>query len=368
MLNETMQNETQNGTFPQLSLTSRYICLTYSILLLVFGTVGNILLVCTVIYKNVRKGESTCETQTTVDDGNKVSTRLTGRSKLRKHLFSPADQLLILLTASDLLCLWILVIRYTIDLGIQFDIRTASTVCCKIHVFLSFICSNVSIALLCVFAVHRALCIRWPLAAYTWLSRRVITASLIVTVIFITGKHFVLLFVFDVYKIDGGLYCDAREPQLLILGHYYFEFATNAVLGYAILIVSNIMLYISVVSKKRLQSHSHTPFNGQSANQRCIQTGVQASTGRHIARILLIFSILQLLTSTPFFVCIELSQLMRWSLVPAEHTFLVYYALLLAMFTNNAINYYVLLCISRQFRNISKEFWFRLLNHYKTTY
>ncbi|KAA3680944.1 uncharacterized protein DEA37_0002524 [Paragonimus westermani] len=331
-----------NHTIAELTEPERLTLYVYSVLLLVVGTVGNSLLLATVLFKKLRK--PTLEVNT-------IQCPAIARTVQKvhpAHTGSTADKLLLLLTFADLVCLWVLVLRYSLTLSAYGDVRLQNKFACKFHTFLSMVCSNLSIALLCIFSVHRAISIRWPLASYTWLSKRKLNACLFGAFVFILLKHAPALFIFSLVDLDVGVKCDIRpDTDTLGKAYYYLEFSTHCVLGYPILIVSNILLYVFL---KRTLKRGITSMSGTSNRSTDTVTQSATTTGISIARVLLFFSWIQLITSVPFLIFIESSDQFGWDIIPDNRKLFVYFALLLAMLTNNGINFFIMIGISTKFR------------------
>ncbi|CAL8098789.1 unnamed protein product [Calicophoron daubneyi] len=346
-----------NETAYTLSQTTRDILFSYSLVIIIVGTIGNVLLLGTLIYKHVKQSQtSVTETNITTPDLC-LQPHPTVKHKPPKKGWSLADELLLLLTVSDILCLWVLAVRYSILLSTCYDIRVYNTAVCKIHMYLSMVCTNLANAFLCIFSVQRAICIRWPLANYTWLSRKRLNMCVGVSLVFILLKHVAVFYFFEVLEDEDGLQCESTLLESAVFRAYYnFEFATHVVIGYSILIVANICLCIALHQRGSLQAHSGNELNTLSGERLKTQISDSATGGRNTARIILLFSIFQLITSVPFFVLLELSQLFELDIIPHEYRALTYYICTLAMFTNNAVNFFLLSSISERFRSDTKDF------------
>ncbi|KAG5448941.1 hypothetical protein CSKR_103439 [Clonorchis sinensis] len=329
-----------NHSIDEISAPHRIGFITYSIILLVFGTVGNVLLLATVLYKNVRR--SSPESRTEVPSNATVAT-----SKHQGHV-SIADKLLIMLTLSDLFCLWVLVLRYTVNLLTFGELRSASQFACLFHTYLSMCLSNLSIVFLCIFCVHRTAVIIWPFAIHTWLTGRCLNICLAVSTVAIFLKHIPVFFIFGLQDTGTQKKCDTTgEMPFIEQGYVYCEFITHCVLGYLILIVSNVCMCIAL-RKRHAQGFPLTLPATSGENRGNILC--KSSRSKNVAYVIALFSLLQLITSIPFFIVIELSSYVGVKLVPENQRLFVYFTLLLATFTNNAINYYVMVGISSKFR------------------
>ncbi|TGZ55778.1 hypothetical protein CRM22_010322 [Opisthorchis felineus] len=329
-----------NHSIDELSAPNRIGFITYSIILLVFGTVGNILLLATVLYKNLRR--SPPESRTEVLSSAAVAT-----SK-HKGRVSVADKLLVMLTLSDLFCLWVLVLRYTVNLLTFGDLRSASQFACLFHTYLSMCLSNLSIVLLCIFCVHRTAVIIWPFAIHTWLTRRCLNICLVVAIFAIFLKHIPVFFIFSLQDTGTQHKCDTTgEMPVVEQGYVYCEFITHCVLGYSVLIVSNVCMCIAL---QRRHTQGVPPALPKTAGEKRGNNLYKSNRSKTVAYMIALFSLIQLITSIPFFIVIELSLYVGVKLVPENQRLFVYFALLLAMSTNNAVNYYVMVGISSKFR------------------
>lgn len=327
---------------------------SYAIILITFGTIGNVLLILTIcakmFKKHIPKERSTAVTNLSVAPRVSIQTR----SVLRLQKMSQADQLLMMLTVSDLLCLWILLLRHIIFLKTDWDIRIANSTACKLGTFIAFVFTDLSVAILCIFSVHRALLIQCPLHSHVWLTRTKINIACLVAVVFILVKHIPVLVFFDNKSND---LCDLIPSyQQSVEIYYKFEFATQCILGYLIMIVANIILFAAFHCKKDSNIATHV---GQAKQG---ESNAGSSSGRNIARILLCFSAIQLVTSVPTYIFIELSGVFHLELIPRNRMLLTYYICCLATLTNSGINYYLLLVVSTKFRKDTKNMYRALLH------
>ncbi|KAA0189675.1 hypothetical protein FBUS_00501 [Fasciolopsis buskii] len=333
-----------NKTVESLPDGVRCTIIIYTVILIAFGTVGNILLLSTIFYKRFRRSLPTEATEMTAIGTQKLRTNSTSvvRTPITpavQQRLSIADQLLSVLTVTDTLCLWIIVTRYLVHLSTDYDIRTYSVAACKFHTFLTMILSDASTAILCIFAAHRAVCIRYPLISHHWFTRSRMKIITLVAFLFIMSKHLPSLFLFTLLPIPNGLKCDVREDTSVYNQIYYnFEFITHAIFGYLCLIVANILLFVSLAYTNRVQTAAQAG------------SGESPASGLQIARVILLFSFIQLITAVPFFILIELSGLYELFLLPDSTQLIMYYILTLAIFSNCGINFYMLLGISERFR------------------
>ncbi|KAA3679232.1 uncharacterized protein DEA37_0015010 [Paragonimus westermani] len=333
-----------NHTIEEISKPVAVVMCVYSYFLLAMGTSGNILLLLTLLFKKHHRRKPVPEI---------IPRHANLYPSCRVVSGNASDRLLMLLTTSDLCCLWVLVLRYLIILTSGGDIRTVSDSFCKIHTFSSMVCSNLSIALLCIFSVHRTIGIQWPLVSHTWLTKKRLNTYLVFALMIILLKHTSVLFLFQLSEIGQRKKCDLND-QWPTLGKVYYniEFSTHCCLGYSVLIISNICLFVAL--KRKTRKNLVTTSRDKSGPNDATHKGINT------ARTLLFFTIIQLLTSVPFLVVIEFNDQLNLQMVPEQHKLTVYFGLLLAMFTNNAINYFLMIGISKTFMNEARDYFIHL--------
>ncbi|CAL8098791.1 unnamed protein product [Calicophoron daubneyi] len=340
----------ENKTDIHLTPTIRLTLTSYAIALITIGTVSNSLLLFTIIFRYKRRRVFMTRMKSLAEELKRPPSA-THLKQVNKSL-TLADELLVLLTICDLFCLWILVLRHTVLLLTSYDIRIHSQLLCKIHTYASMVCSNLSTALLCIFSVQRTICIKWPLVSYTWFSRSRLNICLFVSLLLILLKHAPVFYFFNIYQKGNDYYCDfALEDAHYFTIYYEFEFITHVIIGYLLLAVANVCLCVFLRDKRPNHSSSGSSSTSCTCTQRSLRKG-----GHNTGRIVLLFSTFQLITSVPFFVLIELNQVFGMRLFPARYAITVFYFTILAVLTNNALNYFLLLAISKRFREDSAEF------------
>ncbi|KAA3680946.1 uncharacterized protein DEA37_0002526 [Paragonimus westermani] len=327
------------------------------------GCIGNVLLLGTLIYKQIATRIANRQPRIRTS-GSSITTYPT-RSPTDRGVFfkSTADYLLFLVIGVEFLCLWILVLRHTIYLGWEYDVRTLDQASCVIHTFVSVFSTNMAVAVLCIFSAHRMVSMRWPLASVRLFTRRRLNWCLVGVCAVILCKQIPLLLLIRLLPAEQGKYkCEAvQNNEYITLRHVYnyCEFFSHSLLGYTSLVFFNATLYFvlrkhnhSMKNSLKLDSSqsSQTTTNKSRAGQpRMHRDGTTAS------KIILLLSFVQVLSTLPYFLLVELHRIQKWNLFIGEQQVMVYYICILLVYTNSAFNYYLILGISKKFRTMTLE-------------
>ncbi|CAH8840530.1 unnamed protein product [Trichobilharzia szidati] len=339
-----------NSTFIDFGQPMTGILAIYSISIIIFGSLGNILILLTISHKNYLLQ---------YENGRSVDSSFNSSIYIIKGIIcikscKRSELLLILLTYTDFICLWILVLRYAIHLTTDQDIRTITLAGCLLHTYLSMVGSNLSVGLLGIFSVQRAIAIIWPMISKKWLTRKCLYICMIITLLIILIKHLPVFILLNIRQLAPSLYvCDINykddDNKTKFKYYYYIEFSTHIVLGYVILIISNISLFICLNIQKRNKVANITTGNDTTTTQKLNRIRYMNS-----ARLVLALSFYQVISSIPFFVLVELPSVSGSQIIPDKKRWLAYYITTLLLFTNNSYNFFITVYVSQHFRKSTK--------------
>ncbi|VEL40260.1 unnamed protein product [Protopolystoma xenopodis] len=452
-----------------------YACIILAILLLALGTVGNILFLFTIFYKSQLKSRAGSVKSTRmpyasltlwpkrkaslptgyhpqVTEGLWSYKGFQGRQNpLSCLLVATSDRLLSLMTFTDCLAQWTTLPRYLLLILTEVDLRTLHPCICWMHTFVVMTTTNLSVAYLCIFSVHRAIRLRWPL----WSRRKLTQARLQFAIVLATGlciaKHLPVFFLFRVVpnnRINSSspsspcptcssssssvaaalfraainatslpvkesfacdLYCTNSTSVCLGWFYYGLEFFTHGLLAYFCILPATCLLcqalrhsasrapkragtlcllpthlpqstdsrsmsiyqpsgsllnrevrhHVSMSSLQELQSpsvdgirfHCSAP-NWASGRAVPFQPQPRQPISAYVISALGIY---HMLSSLPFLVLIEARFQFKLKILPEASHALVYFPLVLLLYSNNAINYYAMLLIGPRFRRQTCE-------------
>nr|CAH8840906.1 unnamed protein product [Trichobilharzia regenti] len=338
-----------NSTFIDFGQPMTGILAIYSISVIIFGSLGNILILLTISHKNYLLQH---------ENGRSVDSSFTSSIDIIKGIIcikscKRSELLLILLTYADFICLWIIVLRYAIHLSADQDIRAITLTGCLLHTYLSMVGSNLSVGLLGIFSVQRAIAIIWPMISKKLLTRKCLYICMLITLLIILTKHLPVFILLNIRQLTPDLYvCDINynddDNKTKFKYYYYIEFSTHIVLGYVILIISNISLFICLNIQKR-NKISNVSIGNDSTTQKSNRIRYMNS-----ARLVLALSFYQVISSIPFFVLVELPSVSGRQIIPSNKRWLAYYITTLLLFTNNSYNFFITVYVSQHFRKSTK--------------
>ncbi|KAG5448940.1 hypothetical protein CSKR_103440 [Clonorchis sinensis] len=336
----------------------RHFLVVYCFSLIILGVIGNVLLLSTLIYKQIRpRNLRSLSTKKT----SAVSVGPAKRNwKGRFRFFTTADYLLFILVSCECICIWIVLLRYGIHLASGFDFATLSELGCKIHMFASRLVLNMTVAMMSIFSAHRMISMRWPLVTLERITRTRLNWLIICSFVLIISKQIPVFFLFrldlenrDIHRCTASL---EHEDATLRQIYFYLEFSTHSGLGYFLLIAFNVTLYVTIKRYRRQNNRSRTDFIVDGRAPSCSKRENNArSQGLTMTRIIMSLSLIQVVSTTPYFLLVEANKRLKLNFFPAEYEVLVFYTCILAVYTNNALNYYIILCISRKFRQLTME-------------
>ncbi|KAA3680947.1 uncharacterized protein DEA37_0002527 [Paragonimus westermani] len=336
-----------------------------------FGGTGNVLLLCTLIYK---QSNAKLNNQLTLNPNSR--TTHSSRSGLNRRFYfkSTADYLLFLVASSEFLCLWILVLRHVIYLGSDYDVRTFNQTICVTHTFISLVSTNLAVALLCFFSAHRVISVRWPLASARLITRRCLNWCLVGVFVTILCKQIPVIFLFRLLSSGSGRYsCEpVSSAELSVLRHVYtyYEYLSHSVFGYISLIFFNAALYF--VLRKHYRSAKffleldRLPSTTRALAKLNVLHPKTCKDGVTVAKIILLLSSVQVLSTVPYFVLVELHRIHKWNLFSVRTQLIVHYVCILAVYTNSAFSYYFVIGLGKSFRAITLEM-LRFIFRYEQT-
>lgn len=354
-----------NHTIEELHPVVRYVLFSYSVLLIFVGTISNIVLIIVLTFKINNKNQIKQQSKSNFNLSNRNSdadnlTKFKSKIKWRWKISSTANFLLILISIMDTSILLILVLRYSIHLATDKDIRTINDFFCYIHTYLSMVSTNMSLALLCLFAGHRAIAMHWPFFTRKWFTSTKLYAIVIFISLIILIKQIPVLLFFRVISYPSTnnninqTECNIIPSKIRYAKfYYYFEFGSHTIMGYFVLIVFNVLLFITLTIGRKFPNKSMITNNNELIDQSkksSFSLTTNHNQGASAAKLLLCLSIFQVITSTPSFVLIELSGICQLNLISLEYELLVFYISFLLVCTNSSLNYFVYLIISKQFR------------------
>lgn len=337
--------------------TSKWIFLTYSASLLTFGTIGNVVLLVTLIYKRYcvkRVGSSRRRSSATLSISNVTTLNTQSYSGPRRQ-FSPADPLLSLLTCYQTACLWFFVFPQVLIYVINFDLTATNQSVCVIHRFLSRFCLNSSLVVMCVFSVYRAWSMKWPFSSTKWIDSKRLKVCMVGSHVFVLLKNLPSFWMVKVTETRQAKQCGLLSDQTrktLVIFYHYTEMITHSIIGYTILAVCDALLYLTLRKTNRSVRKLKTD---EKRSYRISSREAGPSLSRHTegllaSQVILGISAMQVLLSTPYFVIVQLGQAIKLNLIPTRFEAPIKTSLQLLVFTNWGLNYWVILCISRQFR------------------
>ncbi|GAA55345.1 hypothetical protein CLF_107641 [Clonorchis sinensis] len=334
----------------------RNICVAYFIILFSLGVVGNTLLLSTLIYKQFQPRHVNTSSRR-----GTLQVRAPIRFHPRKHrlrFHSTADYLLFLLVFCEFICIWLVLLRYGLHLIADTDLRNFSTFGCKLHVFLSQSAINMTVAMMCIFSAHRMVSMKWPLGTMKRITRRRLNWIIIGSLLSVLLKQLPVFHLFYRDEVgDGVQKCiKSRDPRLSVYinVYSYVEFGTHSALGYTLLVCFNSVLYYTVNRYRRQNRQKSIVGVSKMEDAEITLKKTESRRVRLSASIVIIsLSFVQVLSTIPYFLLIELNTRFKLNLVPVEYQFVVYYASIFTVFVNNAINYYLVLSISKKFRQLT---------------
>lgn len=358
-----------NDTVELLHPTARKVFLGYSIVLLVSGIFGNVLLLSTLVYKTkpvrmfrnsikLRRRSVTQSISGNFSQPDQQQQQLLVHRKnaaFRSSSLSSADFLLLCVTISEFITIWVIILRFVVYLSLGIDFQKLSTAACKIHFFLSKMFIHSTVALLCIFTAHRALSMTHPLKVKKWITHTRLRLLIGCSVGMILFKNCSILALFQLIDSGGHAQCSIPEPKngsFNFKAVYFFgEFVSHSVLGYMFLIIFNTWLYV-VMWNYQKKSKIDRRSAREAEAVRSEDTGRQqpkriskAEAAISASRVIMLQSVVQVLFTTPYFTLVEFYKKMNWTFFPKEHEITVYYACILPIYTNNAFNY-IFVCIA----------------------
>ncbi|KAA0189671.1 hypothetical protein FBUS_00500 [Fasciolopsis buskii] len=345
----------------ELHFPVRITFLVYSILLILFGCSGNVMLLTTLVYKQRRQQVPTRFHRSVSSQSSTGGTMPRYLRPGRGYFTSTADYLLFLVTLCEFCCIWVVVLRYTVHLALGYDLRTRFKHGCVIQKFLTSFFTHVFVALLCVFLAQRAFSMRCPLLARKVITRFRLNCCLASILVFISLKHVPVLFIYADVKNSHTTNCATQPGRIAVtMDQVYrlFDFITHSVIGYGLMVVLNAVLY-SALRKSRLSPLArntriiNSPKPEILTDQKC-NVGI-SRRGLAASRIILCLSISQVISSIPYFVLIELFHMLKLNWLTPRNQLAIYYVCVFILFTNYVINYFVVLAVSSRIRQTSMK-------------
>ncbi|TGZ55780.1 hypothetical protein CRM22_010324 [Opisthorchis felineus] len=341
----------------------RNICVVYFIILFSSGVVGNTLLLSTLIYKQFQP-----RYVNTSSRHGTLQVRAPIRFRSRKHRLrfqSTADYLLFLLVFCEFICIWLVLLRYGLHLIADTDLRNVSTFGCKLHVFLSQSAVNMTVAMMCIFSAHRMVSMRWPLGTMKRITRRCINWIIIGSLLSILLKQLPVFHLFYLDEVGEGVQkcIKSRDPKFAVYTavYSYVEFGTHSALGYTLLVCFNSVLYYTVNRYRRQNwQKGRVAVSKMDDAEITLKKTETRRVGLSASIVVISLSFVQVLSTIPYFLLIEINTRFKLNLFPVEYEFVVYYVSILTVFVNNAINYYLVLGISKKFRRLTWNLMLRV--------
>ncbi|XP_005093128.1 probable G-protein coupled receptor 139 [Aplysia californica] len=326
---------------------SKYLWMTVSPVLLVVGTVGNVLSIIVMSRRNLRG--------------------------------SQASVYLIALSLTDIVVLYTGLLRHFLRSVASLDVRAMTELGCKINIMMVYASLDISVWILVAFTFERFLSVFTPHKVKSYCTRltSVIVICIIIILLLGLNSHFLFGFEFVVFGKNANFsgitvcYYATDEYRLFAQSAWpWIDFSVFSLVPFIIFIIGNVCIATRVVKSRRttqrigtLETNAaiNSTANGGTENEprtvSRIRHTAPAFPVPHAKRvdrtasmtaILLVLNIMFLITTTPvsIFFIVE-PYWVKWAKTPREKEIihLTFTIVNLIMYLNNAINF-ILYCLT----------------------
>ena len=276
----------------------------------------------------------------------------------RKSIRNSITPLLTFLAFSDILVLYTGLLRQWIYYTFDYDIRHFNEIVCKIHLWLVYTCLDLSAWIIMALTVDRVIATWWPFRARRLCTRTgaIKVVATIVVFLLIVNSHFLYGVANKTHTGNNGTVI--KEEKCVPVYEDYFEFLVNVwmifdllklcLVPFTVILVGNICIVVKLMkSQRRL-----TNMNESSIRHRSSSAAVSSLTV-----MMLVLSTMFLITTLPFSVYIIGEH--YWGQTEDTQTVAtleLWWAIVnMLMYTNNCVNF-LLYCLSgSRFRKEARQ-------------
>ena len=276
----------------------------------------------------------------------------------RKSIRNSITPLLTFLAFSDILVLYIGLLRQWIYYTFDYDIRQFSAIACKIHLWLVYTCLDLSAWIIMALTLDRVIATWWPFRARR-LCTRTCAMKVVATIVFfllIVNSHFLYGMANKAHRDSNGTVVD--EEKCVPVYEYYFEFLVNVwgifdllklcLIPFSVILVGNICIVVKLMKNKRRLT---------TINETNIRRRSSSAAASSLTVMMLILSTVFLITTLPISVYITGDNYWGQTEEPQSLASLkLWWAIVnMLMYANNCVNF-LLYCLSgSRFRKEAKQ-------------
>ena len=276
----------------------------------------------------------------------------------RKSIRNSITPLLTFLAFSDILVLYTGLLRQWIYYTFDYDIRQFSAIACKIHLWLIYTCLDLSAWIIMALTVDRVIATWWPFRARR-LCTRTCAIKVVATIVFfllIVNSHFLYGMANKTHRDNNGTVVD--EEKCVPVYEDYLEFLVNVwgifdllilcLIPFSVILVGNICIVVKLMkSQRRLTTITGTNIRRRSSS----------AAASSLTVMMLVLSTVFLITMLPISVYVTGEHYWGQTEEPQSLASLkLWWAIVnMLMYTNNCVNF-LLYCLSgSRFRKEARQ-------------
>lgn len=301
-------------------VVAQWIWIIMSPILIITGTIGNILAIAVLI-----------------------------RPRLRNH---STMLYLLVLAFADIFVLYTGLLRYWIREQYGHDYRVHSLISCRIHSFLTYFSLDFSVWLLVAVTVERFLMVKFPLKARTLCTRKHATVVIAGIFIMLVGINQHFFWMQELYTQSGMNICFPKTHDV----HIYFmnivfpwiDFAIYSAIPLIFMIICNTLIIWNLVSRERRLKQSITADQTTNCVEQCLPLPKSTKLA-NVTRMLLVVTCMFVVTTLPIDIYLIIIPYLTADMDSQSHDYamvkLGWAIVNMLQYLNNAIHF-ILYCLS----------------------